>query len=598
MTFRTQIQRAGWILADIVLVNLAVYLAYVARGLLYFDPRWKNLMTAEYHHMLWQIALVATVVRISTFFFFRLYKPVWRYASISEFISILKAVTVGTAVFIIVMYISRQMFYSRGVVVIDWALNLILIGMTKFSSRIFHEYRVSFASGPKTRLLIVGAGSTGQNALREIRSQQQRNYSPVGFVDDDPEKQGKSIHGVEVLGATKDIPSIIRRTRADEVLVAISSASKSKIKEITLLCEETNARVSLVPGIRSISTSPRDLEKILVIGGAGYIGSVMIRKMLLKGYKVRVLDSLLYGEQSISELYNNPDFELIVGDFRHVDTVVRAARGVDAVVHLGGIVGDPACQLDPEFAIEVNVAATRMVRDVCSGFGIKRFIFASTCSVYGADDGILDETSPLNPLGVYARSKVDSERILLAGSNGNLSPTVFRMATVFGFSYRPRFDLVINLFTAKAAEGEEITVFGGHQWRPFIHVDDVARAFIKCLESPLEKVGRQIFNVGDNSLNSQIADVGNMISELLPGTRIEHQKDLTDERNYRVCFDKIRNTLEFTCDRTIQDGVTEIRDAIQNRLIDDYRDAQFSNGLWLEKQPGKRAIFFANSHYE
>jgi nucleoside-diphosphate-sugar epimerase len=193
---------------------------------------------------------------------------------------------------------------------------------------------------------------------------------------------------------------------------------------------------------------------------------------------------------------------------------------------------------------------------------------------------------------------VDSERILLQGSNGGLFPTVFRMATVFGFSYRPRFDLVINLFTAKAAEGEEITIFGGSQWRPFIHVDDVARAFIKCLESPLEKVGRQVFNVGDNSLNSQISDIGNMVSELLPGTKIERQTDLTDKRDYRVCFDKIRNTLDFTCNMTIQDGVAEIRNAIQNGMIDNYRDAQFSNGLWLEKQPGKREIFFANSHYE
>lgn len=335
-----------------------------------------------------------------------------------------------------------------------------------------------------------------------------------------------------------------------------------------------------------------DSEKVLLIGGAGYIGSVMVRKMLQKGYKVRVLDSLLYGKQSVAELYTDPNFELIIGDFRHVDTVVRAARGVDAIIHLGGIVGDPACQLDPEFAIEVNSAATRMIKGVCTGFGIKRFIFASTCSVYGANGDILNENSALNPLSVYARSKVDSERILLEGSDGGLSPTVFRMATVFGLSYRPRFDLVINLLTAKAAEGEEITIFGGYQWRPFIHVDDVAKAFITCLESPLEKVGHQTFNVGDNKLNCQISDIGKMISNLLPGTRIERQPDLTDKRNYRVCFDKIRNVLNFTCDRTIQDGISEIKDAIQSGLIGDYRDARFSNYLWLEKQPEKREILF------
>jgi len=604
MTHKTQFRLVIWVLVDIVLVNLAVYLAYVARGSLYFDARWRSLLMGEYRSMFWQIVLTVTIVRISTFFAFKLYKPVWRYASVSEFISILKAVTLGTVVFIVVMYVSRQMFYSRGVVAIDWVLNLLLIGTAKFSSRIFHEYWALFAFGPKTRVLIVGADSAGQNALREIRSQQKngehkvRPYHPVGFIDDDPENQGKSIHGVEVLGTSKDIPSIARRTRADEILIAANSAPESRIRELTSLCGKTSARVSLVPGIRSISAPSRDPETVLLIGGAGYIGSVMARKMLQKGYKVRVLDSLLYGKQSIAELCSNPDFELIVGDFRHVDAVVRAARGVDAIIHLGGIVGDPACQLDPEFAIEVNSAATRMIKGVCIGFGIKRFIFASTCSVYGADDGILDESSVLNPLSVYARSKVDSEHILLEGANGSLAPTVFRMATVFGSSYRPRFDLVINLFTAKAAGGEGITIYGGYQWRPFIHVHDVARAFIMCLESPLEKVGHQIFNVGDNKLNCQISSVGSMISNLLPETKIDYQMDSTDNRNYRVCFDKIKSTLDFTCDRTIEDGIAEIRDAIQTGLIDDYRDARFSNYLWLEKQPEKREIFFGNSHYE
>jgi nucleoside-diphosphate-sugar epimerase len=151
-----------------------------------------------------------------------------------------------------------------------------------------------------------------------------------------------------------------------------------------------------------------------------------------------------------------------------------------------------------------------------------------------------------------------------------------------------------------AAKGEEVTIYGGYQWRPFIHVGDVAKAFITCLESPLEKVGYQIFNVGENELNCQICDIGEMISGLLPGSKVDRQTDLTDKRNYRVSFDKIRETLNFTCDRTIQDGITEIRSAIQSGLIDDYRDARFSNDLWLESQPRKREIFFGNgnSYYE
>ncbi|MBD3183556.1 NAD-dependent epimerase/dehydratase family protein [Candidatus Poribacteria bacterium] len=598
MGLKIRFRRYVWVLLDILLVNLAVYTAYLIRGTLYFDSRWKNLLMEEYIGLFWQITLVVVVVRICIFYFFSLYKPVWRYAGIDEFLDILKAVTLGTGVFIVIMYVSRQLFYSRGVVAIDWVLNLIFISLTRLSSRVFYEYKTRASSGPSINALIVGAGNAGQNTLRDLRSQTKKHYIPVGFVDEDLKKQGKSINGVEVVGTKLDIPETVHLSKIDEIFITASPAYSDDMKELISSCEATGAKVNVVPDTISLFSESTDSKKVLVIGGAGYIGSVMVRKLLQRGYRVRVLDSLLYGEESISELYDNPGFELIVGDFRHVDTVVRSVRGVDAVIHLGGIVGDPACQLDPEFSIEVNAAATRMIKDVCTGFGIKRFIFSSTCSVYGASNDILDEESLVKPLSVYARSKVDSERILLNGSNGSLSPTIFRMATVFGLSHRPRFDLVLNLLTAKAAQGEDITIFGGYQWRPFIHVDDVAKAFITCLESPLDKVGRQVFNVGDDSLNCQISKLGYMISDLLPGSKVKHHKDLTDERNYRVSFGKIKETLNFRCDRTIQDGVSEIRDAIQNGLIEDYRDARFSNYLWLERQPKKREILFTNSHYE
>jgi nucleoside-diphosphate-sugar epimerase len=597
MIRKTSLMRIAWMLFDIVLVNLATYMAYFIRGLMYSDDQWKNLTMKEYHDMIWLILIVVTVIRIGTFFIFRLYKPVWRYASVNEFLNILKAVTLGSIVFIVAMFVSRQLSYSRGVVAIDWALNLILIGTTKFSSRIFGEYWYRSSDEPETKVLIIGADSTGQNALREMHEHKGKHYRPVGFIDDDPEKQGKSIQGVEVLGTSDNLSSIIRKSKANEVVIATNSISENKIKEITSLSDSNGVNVSVFPGISHVSSPHIGPEKVLVIGGAGYIGSVMVRKMLSKGYRVNVLDSLLYGDQSLTQLYNDPKFELIVGDFRHVETMVHAAKGVDAIVHLGGIVGDSACQLDPEFSIEVNSVATKMIKNVCTGFGIKRFLFASTCSVYGANDDMLDETSELNPLSIYARSKVYSEKALLE-SNGNLSPTIFRMATVFGLSYRPRFDLVINLLTAKASVGEDITIFGGYQWRPFVHVEDVAKAFIKCLESPLEKVDHQIFNVGDDSLNCQISDIGRIISEIIPGAKIDLQKDMTDQRNYRVSFDKIRNTLDFRCDKTIQDGIIEINDAIKNRKIEDYHDALFSNYLWLEKQKEKIEILFNNSHYE
>jgi len=589
--------RIAWVLLDVALVNLATYMAYLVRGLMYSDNQWKSLMIREYHDMIFVILIAVTIVRIGTFFVFKLYKPVWRYASVNEFLNILKAVTLGSVVFIVAMFASRQLFYSRGVVAIDWALNLIFIGMTKFSSRIFGEYWHRPSHKSETRVVIVGAGSMGQSALREMREHNDKHYRSVGFIDDDPKKQGKSIQGIDVLGTTDNISSVLRKTKAKEVLIAASSIPENKIKEITSLSDSNGVSVSIFPGIRHVSSPHIGPEKILVIGGAGYIGSVMVRKMLQKGYRVRILDSLLYGDKSLTELYSDPKFELLVGDFRHVETMVHSAKGVDAIVHLGGIVGDSACQLDPEFSIEVNSIATKMIKNVCAGFGIKRFLFASTCSVYGANDDTLHENSELNPLSIYARSKVYSEKALLE-SNGNLSPTIFRLATVFGWSYRPRFDLVINLLTAKASMGEDITIFGGNQWRPFVHVEDVAKAFIKCLESPIEKVDHQIFNLGDDSLNCQISEIGKTISALLPGSKIDHRKDITDQRNYRVSFDKIKNTLDFRCGKTIQDGVIEIRDAIKDQKIGDYRDALLSNYLWLEKQKEKIEILFNNSHYE
>ncbi|HGJ67689.1 TPA: NAD-dependent epimerase/dehydratase family protein, partial [bacterium] len=351
MTRRSPQIPIAWVLLDIVLINLATYMAYLIRGFLYSDDQWKNLMMKEYHDMIWLIFIVVTVVRIATFFGFKLYKPVWRYASVNEFLNILKAVTLGSVIFIVAMFVSRQLFYSRAVIAIDWALNLIFIGMTKFASRIFGEYWHSASLEPETRVIIVGAGSTGQSALREMREHNGKHYRPVGFIDDDPEKQGKSILGIEVLGTTGNILSVIRKFRVNEVLIASSSMPERKTKEITSLADSNGISVSMFPGIRHVSSPHIGPEKILVIGGAGYIGSVMVRKMLQKGYRVRVLDSLLYGDQSLTELYKDQKFELIVGDFRHVETMVHAGKGVDAIVHLGGIVGDSACQLDPDFSI-------------------------------------------------------------------------------------------------------------------------------------------------------------------------------------------------------------------------------------------------------
>src|SRR6202790_3522745 len=182
-------------------------------------------------------------------------------------------------------------------------------------------------------------------------------------------------------------------------------------------------------------------RRVLVLGGAGYLGSVLVRQLLEMGRRVRVLDSFMFGEQALESVKSHPNLEVVRGDVRDVGVVVRCMRGCDAVIHLAGIVGDPACDENKELAVEVNRAATRMLANVALECGVRRFIFASWCSVYGASDFFVNEESAVNPLSVYAETKIDSEGILLGAKTATFAPTILRFSTLFGLSPRMRFDL-------------------------------------------------------------------------------------------------------------------------------------------------------------
>jgi nucleoside-diphosphate-sugar epimerase len=330
--------------------------------------------------------------------------------------------------------------------------------------------------------------------------------------------------------------------------------------------------------------------KVLIIGGVGYIGSALVQRLLELGYKVRVLDCLLYGDASISEFYKHANFELIQGDLRHIHTVVSAAKDVDAIVHLGAIVGDSACSIDQDLTVEINLRATRTIAEIGKGFGVKRFIFASTCSVYGASDEILDERSALNPISLYARTKIESEKVLLSLTDDTFAPTILRFGTVYGLSGRPRFDLVVNLLAAKAVQDGEVVITGGVQWRPLVHVKDVAEAIVLALQAPFYSVRGQIFNVGCNEQNYQIADLGRIIGEMVPAARVVTQPT-EDNRNYRVRFDKIYKVLNFQPRRTVRDGMREVMDAFATGKITDYRDPRYSNFSFLKRQGGLKRVF-------
>ena len=345
------------------------------------------------------------------------------------------------------------------------------------------------------------------------------------------------------------------------------------------------------------ATPRRKIENVLVIGGAGYIGSALLPHLLKAGYRVRLLDLLIYGTEPIREWLDHPNLEIMQEDFRKVEKVVQAMQNMDAVIHLGGLVGDPACALNEQLTIEINLMATRMIAEVAKGSGVGPFIFASTCSVYGASEEKLDERSELRPVSLYARTKIASERVLLKMADDRFTPIILRLGTIYGISGRPRFDLVVNLLAAKAVIDQEITIFGGNQWRPFVHVEDAARAILLALEAPRELVRNQIFNVGSNEQNYTINQVGEMIQRLVPTARIVHSQESTDRRNYWVSFNKIRDVLGFQPQWTLEQGILQVIEAIRSGKIDDYRNPLYSNVAFLKHEGLTRLLHPEEDHW-
>lgn len=339
---------------------------------------------------------------------------------------------------------------------------------------------------------------------------------------------------------------------------------------------------------RVLSAQRGQGKNVLVIGGAGYIGSALLPKLLASGYHVRLLDLLLYDTEPIEPVLGHPNLEVLQGDFRHVGKIVEVMQGIDSVVHLGAIVGDPACELDKELTTEVNLSATRMVAEVAKLCGVERFIFASTCSVYGACDEVLDECSNTRPVSHYGNTKLAAERVLRQMADVRFAPTILRFSTIYGLSGRTRFDLVVNLLSAKAKIDGQITVMGGNQWRPFVHVDDAALSIATVLGAPRELVGDEIFNVGSDEQNYTIRQVGELVHEHVPGAELMIDEKDTDRRNYRVSFAKIRNVLNFKPQWTLEKGIEQVLEAIARGDIVDYRDAKYSNVKFLSGEGTER----------
>jgi len=323
---------------------------------------------------------------------------------------------------------------------------------------------------------------------------------------------------------------------------------------------------------------------ILVTGGAGYVGSGLLRELLAQGYYVTCVDNLMFGGESLLDIWHNKNFTFIncnINNYEELD-VIFSKNNFDGVIHLAAIVGDPACKLYSDLAVKTNWESSKWLIDKSKSVGVSKFVFASTCSNYGKMDdpeAYVDENSKLAPVSLYAELKVKFEKYMLnvVEKDTKFSPTALRFSTVYGLSPRMRFDLTVNEFTKDLALGKELVIFGEQFWRPYCHVKDFSNAFITVLNSPNEKVAYNVFNVGDTKENYTKQMLVNEIQKVLPDSKIKYIKKNDDPRDYRVNCDKIKNELGFKISMTVPDGIMEIKRVIKENLITDSEDQKYYN---------------------
>ncbi len=392
------------------------------------------------------------------------------------------------------------------------------------------------------------------------------NKNPTFIYSDELKKKSLNKSNIN-LGKTMDRPLII--PVVDKKKKILSIINSEKFLDI-LVKKNHNYKINL------------KLKKphVLIVGGAGYIGSVLTSKLIKKNYRIKIVDKILYEKNSLKKFNKIKNFSLIKKDICDPEVQINALKDVDAVIFLAEIVGDPSCAAKPEDALKTNYIALSSMANLCSYMNINRFIYTSSCSVYGANNNsknTLDESSPLNPISHYARMKVLSEKALLSQSNILFSPTILRLATVYGPSFRNRFDLVVNIFARDAHFKKGVKVFGGNQWRPNIHVEDVANAIIKTLESPLNKVEKQIFNISNDKENYSINELAKKTKKIFKGCKIKTLKGAADKRDYKVNSKKIKNAIGFNANYTIENALKKFKKIFESKKIKNPNLKKFSN---------------------
>lgn len=303
--------------------------------------------------------------------------------------------------------------------------------------------------------------------------------------------------------------------------------------------------------------------RVLVTGGAGYIGSRVVSKLLEEGLEVVVFDKLLFGGEGLLSVLDHPRLSFVAGDIRDHQSMDRTMVGVNAIVHLAALVGEPACNVDPDMSWEINYAATTALLRLATDRGIERIVFFSTCSNYGVSDpsSLATEETPLRPLSVYAESKIRAEHAVLEASSSSMATCVLRLGTICGLSPRMRFGLLVNDMARSAALGHTISVYAPDAWRPYLHIRDAGRAVVISLRAARSQVNGRVFNVvGENFQKKHLVE---MARRHVPGVPVELTEAVPDLRSYRASSERIERELGYRPAYSIENAFAEVLSAVR-----------------------------------